>query len=190
MTDLPRSRGFTLAELLIALLILGVIATFTIPKVLQAQQSSSWNSNAKEVISTLSGVFQERQLAGAITATTASKDLTPYINYVRVRTSGTVDNRPGNGTANCNTNNPCLHLHNGGVLKFNPCNFDGTSTTNVLPFLFDPDGIVTGDEDSLAIMIHYNGVVRTDGTAMPAFDHSCGGPFVGPVVDPAWFSWN
>ncbi len=40
-------KGFTLAELLMALAILGVIATFTIPKILGAQQSSSSNAKAK-----------------------------------------------------------------------------------------------------------------------------------------------
>lgn len=34
-------KGFTLSELLIALAILGVIAVFTIPKVLQSQQDET-----------------------------------------------------------------------------------------------------------------------------------------------------
>lgn len=42
--------GFTLAELLIALTILGVIATFTIPKILTAQQASTYNAIAKETM--------------------------------------------------------------------------------------------------------------------------------------------
>ena len=40
--------GFTLVELLIALAILGTIATFTIPKVLQTQQDGKFKSIGKE----------------------------------------------------------------------------------------------------------------------------------------------
>ncbi|MBL8031855.1 MAG: prepilin-type N-terminal cleavage/methylation domain-containing protein [Candidatus Doudnabacteria bacterium] len=48
-----RVKGFTLAELLIALVILGVIATFTIPKVLYANQNTKYNAIAKEAMGTI-----------------------------------------------------------------------------------------------------------------------------------------
>lgn len=44
----PGYFGFTLAELLIALGILGVIATFTIPKILSAQQDSKTKPSPKK----------------------------------------------------------------------------------------------------------------------------------------------
>ena len=50
-----KQRGFTLAELLIALGILGVIATFTIPKVLQTNQNAQWQATGKEAIAMISG---------------------------------------------------------------------------------------------------------------------------------------
>lgn len=52
-THLPSQPGFTLAELLIALAILGVIATFTIPKILQAQQNQEKHAIYKETIAAL-----------------------------------------------------------------------------------------------------------------------------------------
>lgn len=51
-------NGFTLAELLVALLILGVIATFTIPKVLNAGKSGARYSKAQEVAATLGAILQ------------------------------------------------------------------------------------------------------------------------------------
>ena len=53
------SVGFSLAELLLALLILGQIATFTIPKVLSAQESSQRKAVFKETISTYSQIIYE-----------------------------------------------------------------------------------------------------------------------------------
>jgi prepilin-type N-terminal cleavage/methylation domain-containing protein len=45
--------GFTLAELLIALAILGIIATFTIPKVLSSQNNAKRNALFREAIAAL-----------------------------------------------------------------------------------------------------------------------------------------
>lgn len=53
MSKLP-NKGFTLAELLIALLILGEIATFTIPKILSSSQNGRKKVVLKETISVLS----------------------------------------------------------------------------------------------------------------------------------------
>jgi Tfp pilus assembly protein FimT len=49
--------GFTLAELFIALGILGMIATFTIPKVLQTQQGNQYRSAAKETAAMVSEAY-------------------------------------------------------------------------------------------------------------------------------------
>jgi prepilin-type N-terminal cleavage/methylation domain-containing protein len=50
--------AFTLAELLIALAILGVIATFSIPKVLQSQQNNQKQAIFKEIISAFINIQQ------------------------------------------------------------------------------------------------------------------------------------
>jgi prepilin-type N-terminal cleavage/methylation domain-containing protein len=49
--------GFTLAELLIALAIIGVITTFTIPKVLQSQADQQKKTVLRETISALSEIL-------------------------------------------------------------------------------------------------------------------------------------
>lgn len=48
-----KRSGFTLAELLIALAIMGVIATFTIPKVLSSQNNAKKNALFREAIAAL-----------------------------------------------------------------------------------------------------------------------------------------
>jgi prepilin-type N-terminal cleavage/methylation domain-containing protein len=62
--------GFTLAELLIALAILGVIATFTIPKVLQSQQNGQKIAIFKETIAAIQQAQDKEQLEGGVTPTT------------------------------------------------------------------------------------------------------------------------
>lgn len=52
--------AFTLAELLIALGILAVIATFTIPKILSAQSTSSCRTVLKETVGALSEVIYQK----------------------------------------------------------------------------------------------------------------------------------
>ncbi|MCE3235965.1 MAG: hypothetical protein K0Q50_2145 [Vampirovibrio sp.] len=58
---MPQARypGFTLAELLISLSILGIIATFTIPKLLMNQRVSAYNASAHESAASISGAYQQ-----------------------------------------------------------------------------------------------------------------------------------
>lgn len=60
-------KGFTLAELLIALGILGVIAAFTIPKVLQATGQSQNSAAARDAVSTLEQVWYNAKLQSQLT---------------------------------------------------------------------------------------------------------------------------
>ena len=67
--------GFTLAELLIALLILGMIATFTIPKILNSQQDSKKKSIFKEDIAALSEIVYFGWQDGSL----RTSDMRPYV---------------------------------------------------------------------------------------------------------------
>ena len=62
---LSKHLAFTLAELLIALGILGILATMTIPKVLQANMEARKRAVFKETISMLVGADQAAARAGA-----------------------------------------------------------------------------------------------------------------------------
>lgn len=188
--------GFTLAELLIALAILGVIATFTIPKVLNSSQSSEYNSKAKEAAAMVSHALQMHRRAGRLSATTTSHDLTQYLNYIRVVTNGElVDDVQTYGNIACSTLRPCIRLHNGGVLLAQETYFDGEAPNHFIVFNFDPDGHETipgssgGPGKSVAFLLYYNGRITTYANMYPNSTTSWGVYASNPDFDPPWFSW-
>lgn len=152
------SQGFTLAELLIALAILGVIATFTIPKVLFTANSGQNTAVAKEAASMISGAYTAYALEnGSAASGTTAGVLTPYMNYVAVDNTATAYSFG----AGCNAaNTVCLKLHNGGVLRYASNNsFGGTATTNAIYFNIDPDG--TGSATPATFVLYFNGRLTT-----------------------------
>jgi prepilin-type N-terminal cleavage/methylation domain-containing protein len=192
----PRQTGFTLAELLICLTILGVIATFTIPKVLAAQQGTSWRATAKEAAAALSEAYTIYRLATPPTANTSTSDIAPYLNYVRLATSGTIDHVTGQTSLDCATAVPgCLRLHNGGTLFPGGSRFGNTNPTNYIHFHFDPDGrysnSTTGPGKAISILLYYNGRVATAAERKTSDETYIGGTGYnwGPDTPADWFSW-
>ena len=72
--------GFTLSELLIALAILGLIATFTIPKVLQSVEQNNRDAVFKETLAALSDITYSGYLDGSLPAASGS-----YFSYFQDR---------------------------------------------------------------------------------------------------------
>jgi type II secretory pathway pseudopilin PulG len=179
---------------------LGLIATFTIPKVLQVQQDKSFNSKAKEAMSTLTQAYQKYKLENLTALNIGIQDLTPYMNYVQVDSGTSIDDMYNRSTtprvcgsaANLN----CIALHNGAIIYYDTNHrFNGTSTTHVIDLIFDPDGkltdaaTTTGPGKSLNIILYYNGMLRTRQTME---SNSCGSwscPFGPANQDPPWFGW-
>lgn len=185
-------NAFTLAELLISLAILGIIATFTIPKVLQNQQDSKYTSITKESASAMVGAFQAYTLRNSITGTLSGADLTPFLNYVSAY-SGSIDAAQGGGTINCNwTQYFCLKLHNGAVIEYTPSEpFGGTASTDAIYFYVDPDGGTTGGPGkSVPFFLYTTGRLTTWGNLLPGTKVNGGGYSADPTKDPPWFSWN
>lgn len=194
--NLRNFRGFTLAELLVTILILGEIATFTIPKILTAQQNSQARAKTKETVGMLTGAYQLLQNAGPVSTTTKATDLTQYMNYISVYTTGNlVDPVPTGSTIACSASTPCLKLHNGGILLASSEYFNGATNLNVIQFIYDPDGVYTGlntDIPGSAIQfeLYYNGFITTRGQAKIGSCHSAVCTFSGNAAyDPSWFSW-
>lgn len=192
--------GFTLAELLIALAILGMIATFTIPKILGAQQQSQSNTAAKEAASMIAGAYDnyKKDLGTAVPASTTLDALLPYLNYVSRLTTGTMDDhRPNNFSYDCSSASiTCLKLHSGGVLFWdNTVNFAGTNTTNANNYIFyDPDGIESSNGiadspgKSVCFVLYYNGRLTSRANTLTGTVSSAGTYNPG-THDPSWFSW-
>jgi len=158
------NSGFSLAELLIALLILGEISTFTIPKVITAQQNMQKTTNMKDTASMIGAAYEEAQLAGIINSNSRLQNLTPYFNYLSVDTASTIDDIVGYGSLSCNSTYPCYRLHNGALLM-DRGGFAGTGTTNSMVIHLDLDGTysgsTTGDSKSVMFVLFYNGRITS-----------------------------
>lgn len=216
---LTPQKGFTLPELLVALLILGEIATFTIPKILNAQQRNNYNSTAKEAASIVANAFTsayfqnggESWVSNAPQAnsvpwsTGISTFLPANLNYVKKMTGGEFMSYPVGGAGHTyggihacgNADSPwytyvnCYQLHNGGVLWYVdvPFSWDGQWMQD---FYFDPDG--TGVAESVGFRLYVSSRPK-------AYDDPSGRFMPGKLVtfsqsvwhgypaDPSWFSW-
>lgn len=196
--------GFTLAELLIALGILGVIATFTIPKVLVSNQTSSYKAKTKEAISMISGAFQAYKHQNTVDENTGIEDLTPYMNYVSLVPSGAqLDATPGGGTTlkNCNATFagtfPCVILHNGVTIRYRAVNGQfgtsgATSAHRVVWFEVDPNGHQTNNapqEMTANFYLAQNGRITDNDGVLANSSSSCCNYDPDPGTMPSWFSW-
>lgn len=165
MKKLRAILGFTIAELLIVLLILGEIATFTIPKILASQQTARFNAIAKEDLATLAQAHQLLKLNGLLSSSITSGALTQYMNYISIDTSSQIDDAYGYaGSQSCSAGQPCARLANGSLILFANCTYGGTgANTNVIETFIDPDGRVTNggggttDGKSVRAFIYYSG---------------------------------
>jgi prepilin-type N-terminal cleavage/methylation domain-containing protein len=184
-------QGFTLAELLIALAIIGVIATFTIPKVLQSTGSNKNAAVAKEIASTLAEAWTTVRLNSGIAAATKAEAITTGLNYVKIETSGTPGTISGESQlATCAAATPCIYLHNGGIIQYHTnSSFAGTAATNAVYYNIDPDGDGT-TAGSATIVIYANGRMTTNPHKDAATATGTSAVTV-VATDPSWIAnWN
>jgi len=186
-------RGFTIAELLICLLILGLIATFTIPKVITSQQNNQFNAIAKDDIAMVSGAYQQYQLSNAVSSNTKIGDLTPYMNYVATSSVLVVDDVQGSSSFACSSSYPCLILHNGSVLHYSTGSFGGTSPTNAIWFHIDPNGFyggtTNGSDKAASFFIYVNGQIVDEGNIKAGTANSVQSYSANSSKVPPWFNW-
>ncbi len=194
------ATGFTLAELLTSLAILGVIAIFSIPKIISAQQNTQSNALAHEAAATIAGAYQLYIQNNTLTGSTTAQSLTQYMNYAKVVSSGGVDDIPGRDIGYDCGSLTCLKLHNGGILFTDlGTTFNGIATTNAIYFFFDPDGTrgTSGTADSpgksVSFWLYYNGRITSSANVLPNTSYANNGGSnttnPGSNADPSWFSW-
>jgi hypothetical protein len=181
----------------VALAIVGVVATYTIPKVLTAQSVSAYNAQTHEVVGMLAEAYQKHLQLGKVTVNTTPLDLIQYINHVRVMPSGTVidlnPNHVAGASWTCSATDVCLQLHTGGILMLQ----GGHPMTRLIPneFLsafYDPDGIYTGKADSAWLLLYYTGRVSSGANLGPNDCISIYCPFAAYASagnDPSWLRW-
>ncbi len=189
---LIRSKGFTLAELLIALAILGVIATFTIPKILSSSTSGQNTAIAKEAASMVSGAFSSYQLNNSVAAGTTAGSLTDFMNYVKIDTATSyTKTEAADAALQACSAVPCLVLHNGGILQYDPGQSFGTTVNNTgaVYFNLDPDG--NGARGRITFVQFINGRLTTGGNVPANSDGPAGSTITKEAADPTYLTnWN
>ncbi len=117
--------GFTLAEVLITLGIIGVVAAMTMPTLINSTQGAQYKSAFKKALSaisqavTLNVALDEVDFGDIDTTNTMTKILSQRMNVVRTETAAVADYTIGN-TANSVTNgaNTTLFMNDGIMFQF------------------------------------------------------------------------
>ena len=190
-----KSSGFTLAEILIALGLLGVIAAFTIPKVLQSTGSSRSAAVFKETAAAVAGAFSTYTLNNTLAAanhfgTFTTNATTGSLNFVRESIATDVMTAGTGGTAACSATNPCIVTHMGSWIQYSPANtFGGTAATNGVQFAIDPDG--AGSTAPVQMYLYANGRITTVGSGATVPTSGAGYTGVANSADPAYVNnWS
>lgn len=77
-------KGFTLAELLSVMMILGVIMTFTIPKVLAASDDSRKKTVFREAIASINAIIYNGNITGQLQKGAADVYILNHINAIKI----------------------------------------------------------------------------------------------------------
>jgi len=146
-TTLNHGKAFTMAELVVGLGLLGLIASMMIPNVMQMQQN---NGVAKVQLQTAvqrtSLAFQQYKLDYDPQLTLGLTNLAPYLTQsTLVSTSQTINNWGSNATLTCNSASTlCYTMGDGSTLATHPSYRFGKGnelvlTDRCLPFYVDVD---------------------------------------------------
>ena len=108
-----RHKGFTLAELLTALGVLGVIASFSIPKMLYAQELQQRKALLKETVALISQIQYEGVVTGELTANTNTSYFSNRLNALQICTDAAAQGCWTSGYNSGDKNEPGARLANG-----------------------------------------------------------------------------
>lgn len=184
-----KASGLTLAEVIIALILMAVLASILMPPQLINTGEAKLLNQAKEVGSELSLAYTSLAALQDPTNATTTADVIGRANYIRIITDSsqsiqvryrTADGAPDQGcataannicTSPCTAVKPCLVMQNGGLLQYDAnANFLATAfpappppayNRYALRFLFDPDG-TTPVQTATVFYLFYGGRISTE----------------------------
>lgn len=187
------AKGFTLSELLIALAILGLIATFTIPKVLTSVGEKGNLSVAKEAMASITQAYDairsENNGYGSVALTGA--DVLTKMNYVETVTSAAATGVRAVACTDLSGATPCIRLQNGVVLQTTLADTFATQTLGTIAFNVYPDGgASTSSPAPLTVLLTNDGRLITGTTlAIGGNTYTVAGGFAAAAL-PSWFAWS
>lgn len=110
------THGFTLTELLIALVILGEIATFTIPKILNSQQNAKKAAIFKETLSSLESLNINAVQMKQITVSNYTSYMLGTLNAIKICPNAAITEGCVSAAAGLGDDAPGVVLPNGAVI--------------------------------------------------------------------------
>lgn len=198
------SDGFTLAEMLIALALIGVISALLIPKLLFSSNTDAKKVMVLQTASAITQAYQTFAMDNHVTAATSANDLRPQFNVVETLTAGNLDGSDvtntgtGDTSWSCAGAMTCVRMHTGAYVGYWNGGFGGTTDLNSLWFLIDTDGSpstngrATNYDNSIWLVLYRNGNIRSWENVLPGTlyingtgDLTAAVPF--PNSNPSWF---
>ena len=206
MSMTKQHAGFSLAEILIALGLVAVLASFLIPKVLDAGDSGTHlnqvlRSAALEMQTAHTALTLNEELSGSH----GLSELAAYFRHAKEDTTSLPNTEASNATATvtCSDSRVLCYQFESGAILFGSATSEMTFseptdydlTDNTLWFVIDPDG-GSGPERGVPFSVLGNGRVITANNrtaSMRQYSPWTGlhAPPILPSTDiPAWFEWD
>lgn len=156
---------------MISLALLGIIATFTIPKVLSVQQNAQRIAILKETVAMISELVYQGVLTGELGSSNTRNFFQQRVNYVsfcssNASTEGCWD-QALQGNVSGDVTQPGFRLHNGAVVVGvdNCCNWGGGVMGNSVVIDWNgTDGPNISGDDILQLYLYY-GTVPSSGVS-------------------------
>jgi prepilin-type N-terminal cleavage/methylation domain-containing protein len=205
MTYKQRSSGFSLIEIMVAIVLLGVLASILLPTLKTDISTEKNRGITLDAVAELAQAYVKYQKDALPDATTSADDLVQEMNFIRIINDSSYNVQVAEATSPlpcttlapcalwvspCDAATPCVLLQNGALIQYDvDLTFAGTGyNSNALHFVVDPDA--DGDETATSLVMFFSGRMTTVRYApMAVFDAADGLP-VGPVDPEYIWRWT